>query len=235
GERGGRGGAARARRPGGRVGARRPGRAGGERRGGGRGHAARPAPRRPLVDRAEEVATARDVLLRARAGPVTLTGPGGVGKTRVALEVGARLVERFADGAAFVSLEAVTDPGQVATAVAAALGVPEAPGRAPAAGLVAYLRPRELLLILDNLEQLLPAAPPAGAAPAAAPRLKLLATSREPLRLRGEQPVPVPPLALPDPAPGAGPAGGAADPAALAALARVPAVACFLAYARQAR
>src|SRR5215831_1785875 len=157
-----------------------------------------PVPRSPLIDRQQEVALVQDLLQREDVGLVTLTGPGGVGKTRLAIKVAADLASQFADGAAFTSLASLKDPELVEPTVARALQVSEANGQSIDERLRECLRPRELLLLLDNTEQLLAAAPLATQVLDAAPRLKLLVTSREPLRVRDERVVPVLPLALPD-------------------------------------
>src|SRR5947207_8933243 len=149
-----------------------------------------PLPRRRsrLIDREQELAQARALLQREDVGLVTLTGLGGVGKTRLALEVGAELAPQFAVGAAFIELASITDPRLVVSTVARALGLSEAGNQGELVErLLEYLRPREVLLVLDNTEQLLAAtAPLAAQALEVAPRLKLLATSREPLRVRDE-------------------------------------------------
>src|SRR5215469_5441837 len=124
---------------------------------------------------------------------------GGVGKTRVAVQAANELASRFADGVAFVSLASLSDPEPVVQTIARALQVSEAPGQSIGERLLGYLRERQLLLVLDNVEQLVSAAPLATQALEGAARLKLLVTSREPLRLRTEQVVPIQPLALPDP------------------------------------
>src|SRR6266566_1172579 len=157
-----------------------------------------PLPRSRLIDREHELAQVRDLLQREDVGLVTLTGTGGVGKTRLAIQVAADLASLFADGVAFVSLASLTDPELVELTVARALGVSEADGPSIGERLREYLRPRQLLLLLDNAEQLLSAAPLATRLLDAAPRLTLLVTSREPLRVRDERVVPVLPLALPD-------------------------------------
>ena len=184
-----------------------------------------PAPRWPLVDRAEELQVVTGLLGQADVGLVTLTGPGGVGKTTLALAAARAVAGQFADGAAFVSLETLTDTSLIVETVAQQLHVPALPGQPLAESLLAFLGPRQLLLLVDNVEQLVAAAPLAEQALARSPGLKLLATSREPLRLRGERVMPVAPLALPD-------ASAVVD---LGILAAVPAVAFFLTCARDAR
>ncbi|HEX6551855.1 MAG TPA: DUF4062 domain-containing protein [Ktedonobacteraceae bacterium] len=177
-----------------------------------------PVTRGHLIDREREVALVRELLLREDVGLVTLTGPGGVGKTRVAVQVATELTSQFADGAAFVSLASLNDPELVVQTVAQALQVAEAPGQSIEERLLEYLRERQLLLVLDNVEQVVSDAPRAAQALESAPRLKLLVTSREPLRLRMEQVVSLQPLALPDP-------GRLPE---LETLAQVPSVALFL-------
>ena len=130
---------------------------------------------------------------------VTLTGPGGVGKTALALGVAARLGDDFADGAVFVPLAAVREPDLVAPAIARVLGVVDIGRRSPIDRLGALLRDRQLLLVLDNLEHLLDAAPVATDLLVRCPGLAVLATSRSILRLAGEHVMPVLPLAVPDP------------------------------------
>ena len=154
----------------------------------------------PLVGRAAEVAAVCALLRRDGARLVTLTGPGGSGKTRLALQVAAEALDAFPDGVYFVPLAPLVDPDLVAPTVARALGLAEAEGRPGAAQqLHAYLRDKRLLLVLDNFEQVLAAAPLVAELLAAAPGLRVLVTSRAPLHLSGEHDVAVPPLALPDP------------------------------------
>ena len=131
---------------------------------------------------------------------VTVTGPGGSGKTRLAGEVARRVAARFADGAWLVELAPVADPGQVAAVVAAALGVREQPGLPAAEALARVLARQQLLLVLDNCEHVIAAA--AGLCAelvAACDDLRVLATSREPLRVGGEARYRLGPLAVPDP------------------------------------
>jgi predicted ATPase/Tfp pilus assembly protein PilF len=160
---------------------------------------------------------------------VTLTGPGGIGKTRLALQVAADALDAFPDGAWLVDLAPVRDPGLVAAAIAALLGVREEAGRPLAESLAGYLRDRRLLLVLDNFEQVIEGAPLVAELLAAAPGLKVLATSRALLRLRGEHEVVVLPLALPERP------EGARMPEPLEILTQYAAVRLFIARAAEAR
>jgi predicted ATPase len=185
-----------------------------------------PLPRSRLIDREQELAQAKTLLQEEVVGLVTLTGPGGVGKTRLALQVAADLAPQFADGVAFISLAALRDPRLVVPTVARALGLSETGHEAVDERLMEYLRPRRMLLVLDNAEQLVAAAAPLAAQVLdAAPRLKLLVTSREPLRVRDERVVAVLPLALPD----------AEHLPDLETLAQVPAVALFVERAQEGK
>ncbi len=159
-----------------------------------------PASPTPLIGRDDEVAEIVGLLGRGGARLLTLTGPGGVGKTRLAVQVGGELCDDFADGIVFVSLAPVRDPALVLSAVAGALGVHEGGEHPLAESVTAYLRDKRLLLLLDNMEQVIGAATLVADLLAACPRLSALATSRAPLRLRGERQFPVRPLALPAPA-----------------------------------
>ncbi|MGD0608327.1 MAG: AAA family ATPase [Streptosporangiaceae bacterium] len=142
---------------------------------------------------------------------VTLTGPGGAGKTRLAGEVARQVAGRFADGVWLAELAAVRDPAQVAVAVAAALGIRDVPSVAPADAVAHALARRQLLLVLDNCEHVIGAAAElCGRLLLAADDVRVLATSREPLRIAGEARYRLAPLTLPDPAHPADPDGSEA-------------------------
>jgi DNA-binding SARP family transcriptional activator len=158
-----------------------------------------PAQPTPLVGREREIASALQLLRREGIRLLTLTGTGGTGKTRLGLQVAAELLEDCADGVFFVDLAPIRDPARVPLAVASPLGLREEGQRPLQDRLKEYLRPRQMLLVLDNFEQVLDAAPLVAELLAAAPGLKLLVTSRATLHLRGEQEFPVPPLDVPDP------------------------------------
>ncbi len=157
-----------------------------------------PAPLTPLVGREQEIAAVCALLWRPEVRLVTLTGTGGVGKTRLALGVAAAVNADFADGICFVALAPLIDPGLVLSTIAQALGVQEQGSRPLLEGLQDHLREKQLLLLLDNFEQVVSAAPVVAELLVAAPRLRVLVTSRTSLHLSGEHEFVVPPLALPD-------------------------------------
>ena len=158
-----------------------------------------PLERSPLIGREKEAAAIAKIALRTDAGVVTLTGPGGTGKTRLALQVAADLLDEFKDGVFFVNLAAITDPSLVASEIAQALGIRESGGRPLVESLKDYLRDKRMLLLLDNFEQVIAAAPLVTDLLGSAAGLKVMVTSRMSLRLRGEKEYLVPPLSLPDP------------------------------------
>ena len=177
-----------------------------------------PSPLTPLIGRESEVNQAGVLLDPARGACrlLTLLGPGGVGKTRLAIAVAAALVDRFTDGVVFVDLASLHDARLVAATLARALGLREAGGFSARELLLDHLRDRQVLLVLDNLEHLLGAAPLLAELLRACPRLVLLVTSRTAVRLRGERRFAVTPLE-------------AADPTqALDAIAAAPAVQLFV-------
>jgi predicted ATPase/DNA-binding XRE family transcriptional regulator len=160
--------------------------------------AALPLPATRLIGREREVAEVGGLLAQSESRLVTLTGPGGVGKTRLALQVAAQVLEQFADGVFVVELAPLADAALVPAAIAQVLGV-RAEGSQPLIEVLAtYIRSKSLLLVIDNFEHLLPGAPAVSRLLRDAPRLKVLATSRAPLRLRGEREFPVGPLEVPD-------------------------------------
>lgn len=151
----------------------------------------------PFLGRAQQVAEVANLLRREHVPLVTLIGPGGTGKTRLALQAAAEVLDDFPDGVFFVPLAPLTDPTLVPSAIATALGLREEGGQPLADHLREVVADQTLLLVLDNVEHLVEAAPAVGQLLGAAPRLKVLATSRTPLRLRAEREYPVPPLGLP--------------------------------------
>ena len=190
---------------------------GGRTAGGTGGRVNLPTPPTALIGRDRDVARVGAAVARPDVRLVTLTGPPGIGKSRIALAVAAERRPDFPDGVVFVALAPISDPALVPSTVAGALGLREAVGYSSLAGVQDYLRDRRLLLVLDNFEQVAEAAPVVADLLAGAPALKILVTSRAVLHLRGEREFVVPPLGLPPRT-----ATAAAD------LATVPAVALFM-------
>jgi len=176
-----------------------------------------------LVGREREIDQVAGLLRQSDIRLVTLTGPGGTGKTRLAAQAAAELLDDFSDGVFFVGLAAVADPDLIVPTIAQTLGVREASVRSLPEALRDYVRERELLLVLDNFEHLLDGAPAVGELVADAGRVKVLATSRGALHLAAEHVYPVPPLDTPD---------GHLD---VERLLRVESVALFVSRARAVR
>ncbi|MEA2572919.1 MAG: hypothetical protein QOH93_217, partial [Chloroflexia bacterium] len=152
----------------------------------------------PFIGREKEVEAACALLQREAVRLVTLTGPGGTGKTRMAVQIGEQMLLDFRHGVFFVALASITDHTLVAGTIAQTLGIMEGANRPIIEGIKAYLRDRHMLLILDNFEQVVDAAPVVADIMTGAASLKVLVTSREILHLRGEHEFPVPPLTMPD-------------------------------------
>ncbi|MDP9226886.1 MAG: tetratricopeptide repeat protein, partial [Actinomycetota bacterium] len=182
-----------------------------------------PDPGTPLLGRDVDLSALIDLLERHRV--VTVTGPGGIGKTRTAIEVCHRLASRFLDGIAFVSLAAVTDVSDFTPALADALAVKEAEGRSQADGVVALIADKRALLLLDNLEQVVSAAPEIATLVSKCPELRILTTSRTPLRIDAERQYALGPLALPPPG----------DEEALESPMAYPGIALFVERAKMAK
>ena len=162
-----------------------------------RGWAGPPRPPTSLIGREQELASLRALLGSDAIRLVTLTGPGGVGKTRLALAVAAELNDAFADGIVYVTLASLRDPDLVAPAIAEALRVHQVGDQPLLERLVDRLDQRQLLVILDNFEQVVGATPTVSALVAADSGSKVLVTSRETLRIAGEHIFVVPPLTVP--------------------------------------
>lgn len=160
-----------------------------------------PVQRTGFLGREKEVAAAEQLLLRPDVSLVTITGPGGIGKTRLAVQLASRLAEHFSGGTYFVSLSSLSDPGLLASVIVQALGIREAGTQSPMEVLKANLRrsgraPK--LLLLDNFEHLVGAVPTVVELLSVGSKLKVLVTSRSALHVYGENEFPVPPLALPE-------------------------------------
>ena len=161
-----------------------------------------PAQRTGFVGREKEIASAKELLLRQGVRLLTVTGPGGIGKTRLAVRVASGLAECFPGGIYFVPLASLSDPGLIPSVIVQAMGIREAGGQSPLQLLNENFRDSSrapVLFLLDNFEHLMQGAPMVAGLLAMGPNLKILVTSRAALHVYGEHEFPVPPLALPDP------------------------------------
>ncbi|MCD6034256.1 MAG: hypothetical protein K0S78_6442, partial [Thermomicrobiales bacterium] len=152
----------------------------------------------PFLGREREIEDVVALLLRPDVRLVTLTGPGGVGKTRLGARIAAESLESFSNGVFLIDLARLTDPALIPSATATALGLREQPGQSLEQTLAEYLRERQQLLLFDNFEHVLPAAPLVADLLAAAPGVKVLVTSRARLELQAEHEYRVEPLPIPD-------------------------------------
>src|SRR5208337_2722305 len=179
-----------------------------------------PVQRTAFIGREHEATVLRQLLSRVDVQLVTLTGPGGIGKTRLALHVASEIAEQFPGGVCFVALSAIGDRGLIASTIAQAVGVRETGNTSPQENLIEYVGglSQPMLLLLDNFEHLVSAAPVIAQLLTAGPKLKVVVTSQAPLHVYGEHEFPVPPLALPD----------FKSTPPLEALSRLPAVALFV-------
>jgi predicted ATPase len=159
-----------------------------------------PIPRNPLIGRELELETARNLLLREEVALVTLTGPAGTGKSRLGIQIALDLVNRFNDGVYMTTLENISDPGLVIPTIAKTVNISETASELSVFDLLkARLCKKQMLLLLDNFEQVLPAAPDIANLLEACPWVKILVTSRASLHLRAEKELPIPPLKVPPP------------------------------------
>ena len=181
-----------------------------------------PDPAGPLLGRDSDVASLIELVHKHRV--VTITGPGGVGKTRLVVSVGRKLAHEFLDGVAFVAMAEVTDPADFLPALADALDVKEAEGRTLGEGIATLIAEKKALLLLDNLEQVVAAAADVAGLIESCPQLRIVTTSRTPLRIAAEREYPLPPLALPS-----------TEAESIESLISSPAIALFVERARVTR
>jgi predicted ATPase len=194
-----------------------------------------PTPPTPLVGRENEVARAGALIGEGKARLLTLTGPGGVGKTRLALAIASACREFFPDDVVFVPLASLSQPALLAATLARAVGASSEGGDQPGQATIACLRAKHMLLVLDNFERLLPAAQFIADLLASCPHLVILVTSRAILQVQGEQTLPVAPLVLPSTSAFPAKAGCQVTQAELEALAASPAMALFAQRAQAVR